>query len=161
MTPICLFTTYPTFTLVLSISLPDLTLNWNYTSLIRYHPWLSYFHNRGGGAGCAGCAFVHPLFGAWIRNIIILRTQYLSLILCTAHPISNCFHRHCTTKSLIMFQVLTIPINIVSIARQEILMWRRLSGPKVFSVFFFFKLLKRVWSKENKRKKSPKHRSLL
>ena len=57
------------------------------------------WYNRGGGAGCAGCAIAHPIFGLLVRKMKILRTQYLGPILYIAHPILDCFHRHCRVSN--------------------------------------------------------------
>ena len=37
--------------------------------------------SRGGGSGCAGCAFAHPLFRALVIKVLLLRTQFLDLML--------------------------------------------------------------------------------
>ena len=57
-----------------------LDLNQNCAEILRkitdYQNSASNFIYRGGGAGCAGCAFAHPIFGPPVRKMQNLRTQF-------------------------------------------------------------------------------------
>ena len=96
-----------------------------------HHPWINIFKNRnqssqrsvsrGSGAGCAGCAFVHPTFGPWVRKIWILRNQFLSLILglrtqcqTASTATATLFNVHTYIYELIMDLFVSLRLSVLS-----------------------------------------------